>query len=284
MKRFNLMKVDDADAGHVDLELYFFTEVLKLKSLHYGYWIENQERTLANLATAQANYTRTLIEMIPEGVQKILDVGCGAGDNSRSMAAAGYVVTAISPDAEHGKFVQDTPGVDFVRTKIESFETDKKFDLILMSECQNYFDRDLALAKCVEVLEPGGHLLISGMFRRSNTEDFDDTYVGSEYIVAAENVGMELLEQVDITDETVPTLEMARNAYQDHLLPAAELVSHYVNNTARWKMMLVRAFFGNQLRRLSGIGEFIERRVDTERFVKFVSYQRLLFQKTDSIP
>ena len=281
MKRFNLLKVDDPEAGHIDLELYFYTEVLKLKSLHYGYWSEDQERILANLGAAQAAYTESLIGLIPEGVAKVLDVGCGAGDNSRAMAAQGLAVTAISPDAEQGKFLQDIPGVDFVRTKIEEFVTDKRFDLILMSECQNYFDRDLALAKCCEVLEPGGHLLISGMFRRSQTGDFDDMYVGSQYIAVAESVGFELMKQIDITAETVPTLEMARNAYRDHLVPAAELAAHYVNNTARWKIALVRTFFAKQWHNLTRIGEFVERRVDVDRFEKFVVYQRLLFRRTD---
>ena len=283
MNRFNLLKVDDANAGHVDLELYFFTEVLKLQSLHYGFWTNGQAPTLANLPTAQAAYTETMIEMIPEGVKTVLDVGCGAGDNSRSMAAAALSVTAISPDAEHGKFVQDTPGIDFVRTKIEDLETEKRFDLVLMSECQNYFDRDLALAKCVEVLEPGGYILISGMFRRSNTADFDGMYVGNEYISAVEKAGFELLKQVDITAETVPTIQMGRDAYFNHLVPGAKMVSHYVNNTARWKMMLIRAFFGRHLGRLAVIGEHIERRVDPELFEKHVSYERLLFRKTGSI-
>ena len=284
MKPFNLLKVVDPADGHMDLELYFYTEVLKLKSLHFGYWAEDQEPTLANLAAAQATYTRTLIDMIPEGVIKVLDIGCGAGDNSRTMAASACTVTAISPDAEHGKFVKGTPGIDFVRTKIEDLETDRKFDLVLMSECQNYFDRDLALAKCSEILELGGYVLISGIFRRSNTEDFDEIYVGSEYITAAEDAGFDLLEQVDITAETVPTIEMGRNAYHNHLVPAAKLVSHYVKNTARWKMMLLRPFFGGQLRRLAGIGDFIERRVDVERFVKYASYERLLFQKNGKVP
>ncbi|MFC1662129.1 class I SAM-dependent methyltransferase [Gemmatimonadota bacterium] len=283
MKRFNLLEVDDAHAGHVDLELYFYTEVLKLKSLHFGYWTQGQDPTLGNFSAAQATYARTLIEMIPDGVETVLDVGCGAGDNSREMAAAGFAVTAISPDAEHGKFIQDTPGVDFVRTKIEDLDTHRKFDLVLMSECQNYFDRDLALGKCLEILEPGGYLLISGMFRRSNTEDLDYMYVGSEYIAAAKSAGFELLEQVDITAETVPTVEMFRNAYHDHLVPAVGLVSHYVNNISRWERILVRTFFGRQIRRLAGVREFIEQRVDSERFVTFASYERLLFRKKGPI-
>ena len=57
MKRFDLLKINDPEAGHVDLELYFFTEVLKLKSLHYGLGAKDQDHILANLGAAQAAYT-----------------------------------------------------------------------------------------------------------------------------------------------------------------------------------------------------------------------------------
>jgi hypothetical protein len=104
-------------------------------------------------------------------------------------------------------------------------------------------------------------------------------YVGSEYIAAAENAGFELLEQIDITPETLPTLEIGRDAYHAHLVPAAKLVSHFVNHTPRWKMMLLRPLIGGQVRRLARIREFMERRLDAECFERYVSYQRLLFRK-----
>jgi len=86
------------DKPELNLELFFCTEVLKLKSLQYGYWEQEEKLDLESIRRAQQHYTETLLEMIPEDVHNILDIGCGIGDNARALAAKGYHVTAISPD------------------------------------------------------------------------------------------------------------------------------------------------------------------------------------------
>ena len=282
MKRFTALKVDDSVAGHVDLELYFYTEVLKLKSLHYGYWTRGEEPTLGGLKEAQEAFTETLLEMIPGNVKKVLDVGCGMGDNARALVSRGFSVTAISPDAEHGKFVAGTKGVTFHRTRFENFENEGEFDLVLMSESQNYFDRDLGLQKCREVLDGKGYLLISGMFRKETTAEWDEINVESEFVAAARGVGLELLERIDITAQTTQTLELARNAYLDHVEPAGRLVGYYLDNTAPWKMRLLRFFFAKQFARLEEIRAFADRRLYPESFRQHANYVSLLFGTVDS--
>ena len=83
-----------------DFELYFVAEVLKLSSLHYGYWEVGEASgriDLDEVRRAQSLFTDKLLSFIPGSVNTILDVGAGMGDNARALAAAGYRVTAISP-------------------------------------------------------------------------------------------------------------------------------------------------------------------------------------------
>lgn len=277
-KQFELLKVNDPETGLVDLELYFYTQVLKLESLHYGYWENSQDLTLANFRQAQKNYTQSLIETIPKGVTTILDIGCGVGDNARALAAKGYIVTSISPDAEHQKYLQNVSGVTFCRAKFEDFNTDDRFDLVLMSESQNYFDRNTAFAKCQPLLKPNGFLLVSGLFRRSNTREFDDTNIESEYIQTASKFGLSLQKSIDITEHALPTIDFARRMYVDHLEPVGKFLGYYANSTARWKIALFKFFFSKQLKKIEQIKSYVQRRTDPDHFREHLKYVRLLLQ------
>ena len=177
----------------LDLELFFCTEILKLNSLHYGYWEESEKLkeegtklTLNCLRDAQKKYTDGLIAAIPKNVKSILDVGCGIGDVSRALSKLEYDVTAISPDSNHAKYFENPPlKLTFLQTKFEDLDIDNKFDLILMSESQNYFPTEIGFRQCATLLSPKGYLLVSGMFRKdsgsemtevSNTiEDYEKT-------------------------------------------------------------------------------------------------------------
>lgn len=276
--RFNHLKVNDPQGEFVDLELYFCTEVLKLRSLHYGYWENGADLTVANLKHAQAAYTDSLLQLIPGDVNTVLDVGCGLGDNARAMADMGLDVTAISPDFEHEKFVSGIENITYHRTTFEDYRSDATFDLILMSESQNYFDRDLGFKQCRALLSPGGHLLVSGMLRREGATAFPDINPETEYIDAAAGFGLRLQQSLDITAQTVPTIRLAQKAYADHVQPAIRLADYYLNHTARWKMKLLRIFFRRQFSHLHEIKSWIDTRIDPDHFEKHVKYARLLFQ------
>jgi MPBQ/MSBQ methyltransferase len=127
----NLARI--ATIKDLDLELQSCSDIVKLKSLHYGYWAPNDPLTVENFLSAQIRYTETLLTLIPDGVRAILDVGCGIGDVSLSLVKKGFIVTAISPDKNHKRYFDDYDHKDlkFIETKFESFRTDEKFDFIL---------------------------------------------------------------------------------------------------------------------------------------------------------
>ena len=105
-------------AAEENFELLFVTEVLKLSSLHYGYWEEGQasgEIDLDEVRRAQSLFTDKLLSFIPEHVNTVLDVGAGVDDNARALAAVGYRVTAISPDRNQVRYFDETrdPSVAF---------------------------------------------------------------------------------------------------------------------------------------------------------------------------
>lgn len=92
---------------------------------------------------------------------RVLDIGCGSGFFQGILSAAGYKGSYVGVDiCKHPRFDvnrSDLFEVDHVESKIEDFETNAKFDLILSTTALEHIENDaLAIAKCNEMLKPGG--------------------------------------------------------------------------------------------------------------------------------
>jgi SAM-dependent methyltransferase len=267
----------------IDFQLWFATRVLRLQSLHYGYWEDTDDMTLTLDATrkAQVRYTEYLVRSVPPGVHTILDVGCGIGCNARALASKGYKVTALSPDANHQQFFDDFPAdqVRFCSSKYEEYSNEQSFDLVLMSESQNYFDADVGLAQTQHFLVPGGCLLVCGMFRKRNSDAFNQTRnTEGEYLLKAQRHGFELIERADITRNILPTLRMVRMAKNNYLDPAL-LAARQYGAVASWKMKAAALLFRKELRLLREIESYYHGFADPEFFAMHVAYLRLLFRR-----
>ena len=82
-------KVELKEVG-LDIGLAFARHFYKTDYLHYGYWPEALSVDPANVLEAQGNYANLLLKHIPDGVNSILDVGCGSGKFSEKLLDAGY--------------------------------------------------------------------------------------------------------------------------------------------------------------------------------------------------
>jgi 2-polyprenyl-3-methyl-5-hydroxy-6-metoxy-1,4-benzoquinol methylase len=264
----------------LDLELFICTEVLKLKSLHYGYWEQPDELNIANVRKAQARYTETLVDFIPDNVKNILDVGCGIGDLSKELARLGYNVTAISPDKNHGKFFDKVPtNLNFVNNKFELFHSDQKYDLIIMSESQNYFDPELGLQQCKKLLSKGGYLLISGMFRKDETVKIGDIFnIEEDYVKRADKLNIKLLKKQDITANVLPTMNYTHSCLVEYVNPSIKTAKHFLLSNSTVKSKLMTWVFSRQLKKFNKIMNYYLQRTNPEFFTANVKYLRLLFK------
>ena len=271
----------------LDLELFFCTEVLKLNSLHYGYWEESEKLTegdkkltLDCLRGAQQKYTDMLIEAIPKNVNSILDVGCGIGDVSRALSKLEYDVTAISPDSNHAKYFENhLSKLTFLQTKFEDLNIDNKFDLILMSESQNYFPTEIGFRQCASFLSPEGYLLIAGMFGKDSSSKITEVpNTIEDYIKTAEKHGLLLTENVDITQNILPTIDFIYESIENYVEPGVKMLNQFISSTSLLKSWLMKFIFRKQINKAAQLYNYYKNRTNPLFFQKNLVYARLLFQ------
>ena len=272
-------------SAELNFELYFVTEVLHLRSLHYGYWDEPRADggiDLDAMRAAQTRFTDRLVEQVPPDVKTVLDVGAGIGDNARALARTGRRVTALSPDRNHARYFAELedPNVAFERTTFEAYSTDERFDLVLFSESHNYFDRRFGLMRARELLCPGGHLLVSGMFRNEDGRPFPpDFEIGDlPYLRLAGELGFTPVRIGDISENVLPTIEMIDRAVTGILEPTIRFAEAWAAARAPWKTRLFRFLLAREDDEIQRVLKKLRRKTDPVHFREQFRYATVLFQ------
>ncbi|MHA1203314.1 MAG: class I SAM-dependent methyltransferase, partial [Candidatus Heimdallarchaeaceae archaeon] len=206
-------KVEDS------LDLEIFVKVLGLNSLHLGIWKQGQPVTMDELPKAQKNYTVKLVGMFPEEAKSVLDVGAGVGDNAIYMSEEGMEVICISPSPSQEAYFSENilpeyENVAFIRSRFEDLEIDKKFDVVLMSESSNYFPMEYGLDQTIRYLKDGGYLVMGAHFRKDSREDFKEMHIHKTYVENAKKRGLTLIEDIDVTEQVIPTVEIMHNVFK----------------------------------------------------------------------
>lgn len=200
-----------------DKILQFYNELLGINQTHFGIWQQGDELTLDNMRDAISRYTDFLINLIPEGVDTVLDIGCGYGGVANRINEQEFTVKALTLDQiqiEHCR--REYPGINFFRTGFLEFTSSSTFDLLLMSESSQYFDINLGLQKSSELLKTEGFLLVADYYFQSEADHREAKGSGhnlAQYQKSIANSDFQLIEQIDITERILPTLAFAYDLF-----------------------------------------------------------------------
>jgi SAM-dependent methyltransferase len=100
---------------------------------------------------------------LPTAGAAVLEVGCGEGDLARAMAARGYRVTAIDPEAPEGDV--------FRRVTLEEFHADRPFEAVVAVLSLHHIESvSDAVSKMRELLQDRG-LFIAVEFAWEHIDD-----------------------------------------------------------------------------------------------------------------
>lgn len=271
-----------ANSGPIDWELLFCSHVLRLESLHWGFWSPDQEMSLEELRRAQEAYTNCVLDLVPSSVNTALDVGCGMGDVALKLANRGVRVTSISPIANYDDRLNSlrARGVEYRRTRFEDFESDHRFDLVMMVESCGYFEARSSIHRTMSLLRPGGFFLVANPFRVADVPYLVGRHVFSDYREEARRAGLVVQEMHDITTGVLPTLELLSQFKKDYVLPTIQWVraAADASRSVRLGLRASKVIFRKKWDKLTSRVARYSQQLQPQLFERYARYLIVLFR------
>lgn len=180
--------------------------------LHYGLVAEDESAWEIGAKIAQQRLTDLLFKYLPPAPCRLLDIGVGLGTTAAILIARGYIVTAISPDAQQINLSQ-AHLVGKGQLQCVTFEAftapPQSYDIILFQESAQYLKTLTLFNKAHRLLAERGQLLIVDEVSLRRTPD--DTSVGLPFLkytlAHAQRCGFKLIEQLDLSKQAEPTVD-----------------------------------------------------------------------------
>ena len=277
-------KVDSKEVGLI-AGLNLFNFFLGTRDLHYGLWQDDLEVCIQNLPAAQKRYSEFLISHIPDGVKRILDVGCGAGGLASELLARGFEVEGVSPSPLLSEAAQQQAGKDFKihqgRFEDVSFDQDQKFDLVMFSESFQYISLDSVFENAMRRLNPGGYVLICDFFKTAapGRSVIGGGHPLEKFRAALEKSGLQVLVDEDITRETAPNLDIVAQMGRELFYPTFKLIGYAFESNHPWLAKLFRWKYQKKIKKIDR--KYLSGERNGENFARHKVYRLLLLQVKD---
>ena len=269
-------KVVGLDAGLLIGKFFLNTE-----ELHYGYWPDDKTATAQNFAGAQARHSQLIIDHIPDGVKRILDVGSGSGSLAQKLINLGYKVDCVVPSEFLAKKIKDKLGKNSIIhvCKFEDLEVSQSYDLILFSESFQYVLMEQSINKIVSMLPKNGHLLICDVFHK-NVTGVSPMRGGHRWDLFENQISKSSLKQItnlDITVETAPTYDFLNQLLKEVVIPISDISGNYLNSNYPKLSKILKWKYRKKLDKIEKV--WYSGELTGENFIKFKSYRLLVYKK-----
>ena len=162
-------------------------ELQKFSSLAHRWWDPNSEfKPLHDINPLRLNYIDALAHLAGK---KVLDVGCGGGILSESMAARGAEVTGIDLGEKPLKvaklhLLETGQKVDYRLIAAEALAEEQpgQYDVVTCMEMLEHVPDPASIVRaCAQLTKPGGQLFFSTLNR--NPKSYLFAVIGAEYLL-----------------------------------------------------------------------------------------------------
>ena len=251
------------------------------EDLHYGYWPNGKDASVQNFAHAQDSHSKLIMDHIPEKTNSILDVGGGSGNLALKLLDKGYSVDCVIPSEYLAEQAKEKLGNE---SKIpicgfEQMPTTKTYDLIIFSESFQYVKMDESLHKVGDMINSVGHLLICDFFRRDvpgkspmggghSWQGFKDTI---------STLPFQQVTDLDISEETAPTIDLLDQFCQDVLMPISEMSGSYLQYNYPYLTALLNWKLKKRIKKIRRT--YLSGELNGDSFKKFKTYRLLLYKR-----
>ncbi|HVE44119.1 MAG TPA: bifunctional 2-polyprenyl-6-hydroxyphenol methylase/3-demethylubiquinol 3-O-methyltransferase UbiG [Gammaproteobacteria bacterium] len=162
-------------------------ELAKFAALAAHWWDEGGElKTLHQINPLRLGYIKEKVDL---SHKKVIDIGCGGGILSESMAKAGAIVTGVDMnkslvDVAKLHQLESKTTVEYLCTSAEAIAAERPahYDVVTCLEMLEHVPDPAAIVQaCAQLLKPGGHLFFSTINR--NPKSYLFAIIGAEYIL-----------------------------------------------------------------------------------------------------
>ena len=224
------------DLAHVFLRYFFETEYM-----HFGYWEPTDKINFLSLKQAQERYVSKLLQMIPDDVKSVLDVGCGSGEMAKELVEQGYKVDVIAPPSVMTSFARDKLAgkANIYECKFEDFDIGKRYDLVIFSESFQFIKQEAAIAKGLEYSNK--YVLIADVFKKSKERGpIGGGHQYNDFINLLHQYNLTEVNNLDVTQHIAPQFDLEADLMQNFIKPMCLVGKRiYTVNRSIWLRILL---------------------------------------------